>query len=217
MDTQIAGGMSRGMTLLFALAGASAVGNLYWAQPLLTEIATDLNISVASSGTLVTVTQLGYGVGVLLLVPLGDAFNRRRFIPIMIGLSVLALLLSAFAPGYWALLGGLTALGVTTISGQLLVPLAGDLARGDQRGDVIGAIASTMLIGIMLSRFLSGLVADPFGWRAIYIAAAVINIVFATVLAKKLPDDGRRQSVPYGQLLRSIVGAVAGLGRHGPR
>ncbi|WFU05735.1 MFS transporter (plasmid) [Rhizobium sp. CB3171] len=179
MDTQIAGGMSRGMTLLFALAGSSAVGNLYWAQPLLTEIAADLNISLASSGTLVTVTQLGYAAGVLLLVPLGDAFNRRRFIPVMMGLSVLALLFSAFVPGYWVLLGGLTALGVTTISGQLLVPLAGDLARDDQRGHVIGAIASTMLIGIMLSRFLSGLVADAFGWRAIYIAAAIINILFA--------------------------------------
>jgi Arabinose efflux permease len=202
-------GMSRTMTLLFALAGASAVGNLYWAQPLLTRIAEDLGVSASSSGVLVTVTQLGYALGVLLLVPLGDAFNRRRFIPMVMGLSVLSLLFCSLAPGYGALLGGLAVLGVTTISGQLLVPLAGDLASTHQRGTVIGTIASSMLIGIMLSRFISGVIADAFGWRAVYVTASVINIIFVLILARVLPGDVRRQRIPYGKLLGSIVGTVA--------
>jgi predicted MFS family arabinose efflux permease len=201
-------GMSRGMTLLFAVAGAAAVGNLYWAQPLLGEIATALNISLGESGTLITVTQLGYALGVLLLVPLGDSLNRGRFIPVVMGVSVLALLFSALAPSYRALIGGLAAVGLTSLSGQLLLPLAGDLARDDQRGQVIGTIASGLLIGIMLSRFISGLLADAFGWRAIYLAAAVVNLVFAVLLATKLPSDRRRVALPYGRLLTSTAGAV---------
>ena len=201
-------GMSRGMTLLFAVAGAVAVGNLYWAQPLLNEIAAGFDITLSQSGTLITVTQLGYALGVLMLVPLGDRVNRRRLIPILMGLSVIALLVSAMAPSYAALLAGLAVVGLTSLSGQLLLPMAGDLARDDQRGQVIGTIASGLLIGIMLSRFVSGMIADAFGWRAIYLASAVLNIIFAVLLASKLPDDRHRQALPYGRLLASIVGAV---------
>ncbi|GGE02253.1 hypothetical protein GCM10011390_21360 [Aureimonas endophytica] len=93
-------GMSRGMTFLFALAGGSAVGNLYWAQPLLAEIAASLGVSLAAAGALITATQVGYACGVLLLVPLGDALDRRRLIPAMLALSALALLACAAAPGY---------------------------------------------------------------------------------------------------------------------
>jgi predicted MFS family arabinose efflux permease len=117
-------GLSRGMTLLFAASSAAAVGNLYWAQPLLGEIAKEFQISAAESGTLMTVTQLGYALGVLLLVPLGDSLNRRRFIPLMMGLAVLGLVLSALAPNYIALLFGLTLVGVASVSGQLVLPLA---------------------------------------------------------------------------------------------
>jgi predicted MFS family arabinose efflux permease len=202
--------MTRGMTLLFAVAGAVAVGNLYWAQPLLAKIAGAFGVSLARTGTLITVTQLGYALGVLLLVPLGDSLNRRRFIPLAMGVSAVALLLTAFAPGYTALLCGLAAVGLTSLAGQLLVPLAGDLARDDQRGQVIGTIAAGLLIGIMLSRLVSGVIADAFGWRAIYLLAAVINLAFALLLARQLPNDRPRPAMPYGRLLLSIAGAVRG-------
>jgi hypothetical protein len=129
-------GMTRGVTLLFAVAGAVAVWNLYWAQPLLAKIAGAFAVSLAATGTLITVTQLGYALGVLLLVPLGDSLNRRRFIPLGMGASAVALSLTAFAPSYTALLCGLAAVGLTSLAGQLLVPLAGDLARDDQRAIV---------------------------------------------------------------------------------
>lgn len=201
-------GMSGGMTMLFAAAGAIAVGNLYWAQPLLTKIAEAFGIPLGQSGTLITVTQLGYAIGVLLLVPLGDALNRRVMIPILMGISVVALLVSALASSYWALLGGLAMVGVTSLSAQILLPLAGDLARDDQRGRVIGTIASGLLIGIMLSRLVSGFMADAFGWQAIYFAAAAVNALFAVVLLTKLPNDRPRASLSYGKLLASIAGAV---------
>jgi predicted MFS family arabinose efflux permease len=202
-------GMSRGMTLLFAVSGAAAVGNLYWAQPLLGEISRTFRISAAESGTLITATQLGYALGVLLLVPLGDSLNRRRFIPLMMLLAVLGLVLSALAPTYFALLSGLTLVGLASVAGQLLLPLAGDLAREDQRGQVIGTIAAGILIGIMLSRFFSGVVAGAFGWRAIYFGAAALNVLFAMWLALKLPTDKSRPALPYAKLLPSIARVVA--------
>jgi predicted MFS family arabinose efflux permease len=201
-------GMSRGMTFLFTAAGAAAVGNLYWAQPLLNQIASALHISSSASGVLITTTQLAYALGVLLLVPLGDSLNRGRFIPVMMGLSVLGLIGSALSPGYASLICSLAVVGVASLSSQLLLPLAADHARDDQRGKVIGTIASGLLVGIMMSRLISGVVADAFGWRAIYVVAAVLNAGFALLLSAKLPDDKPRPSVPYVELLSSIAAAV---------
>jgi predicted MFS family arabinose efflux permease len=201
-------GMSSGMTFLFAVAGAAAVGNLYWAQPLLNEIATELGLSLSLSGTLLTVTQLGYALGVLLLVPLGDVLNRRRFIPVVMVFAAIALFASGFAPTYQTLLPSLAAVGLTAVAGQLLLPLAGDLAHEHERGRVIGSIASGILTGILLSRTISGLVADTFGWRAIYIAAGAVTAGLAVLIVAKLPDDRPRPPLSYGKLLASIYSVV---------
>jgi predicted MFS family arabinose efflux permease len=203
-------GMTPGLTLLFAVAGALAVGNLYWAQPLLAEISAALDVPLAATGALVTGTQVGYAAGVLLLVPLGDLLNRRRLIPLVMALSALALLACAMAPSYLVLLCSLIAVGATTVSGQILVPLAGDLARDDQRGRVIGSIVSGILIGILMSRTISGLVAEHFGWRAIYLAASTVTLALAACLARTLPPDRPRQAVSYGTLLISVGYAVRG-------
>src|SRR3954469_6973954 len=120
--------MTRRLTLLFAVAGGAAVGNLYWAQPLLDFIARDLDTSAASAGWLVTATQIGYAAGILFIVPLGDVLNRRRLIPTMMLCSATALVLCAVAPSFPVLLIALTLVGVTTVAGQILTPLAGDLA-----------------------------------------------------------------------------------------
>ncbi len=116
--------LTRGLLLLLAVAGGAAVGNLYWAQPLLDVIAHDLHVSTGAAGWLITVTQLGYALGVLLIVPLGDRMNRRRLIPVMLLLSAAALALCAAAPNFGALLGAIAILGLTTVSGQIIVPLA---------------------------------------------------------------------------------------------
>jgi predicted MFS family arabinose efflux permease len=200
--------MSRGLTLLFATAGGAAVSNLYWAQPLLADIAVSLGVPVGAAGLLVTVTQVGYAMGILLIVPLGDTLNRRRLIPAVMGCSAVALMACAFAPTFAVLLAGLAAVGVMTVAGQLLNPLAGDLARADQRGRVLGTVGAGLISGILFSRAISGVFADAFGWRALYVAAAVVMVAMSILLARVLPSEPPRPAVPYGKLLRSVFASV---------
>jgi predicted MFS family arabinose efflux permease len=197
-------GMSRGLTLLFAIAGGAAVANLYWAQPLLDFIAHDLHSSTAGAGWLVTATQIGYAAGGLLLVPLGDILDRRRFIPAMMLCAAAALLGCAFAPSMGVLLVAITLLGLTTVSGQLLTPLAGDLADDSNRGQVVGTVVSGLLIGILTSRTISGLIAGAAGWRTIYLVAAVAAVAFAFLLRRAIPPLAPKAHLPYPQLLLSV-------------
>jgi len=206
-------GMTRALTLLFAISGGAAVGNLYWAQPLLTDIAASFQISIGTASTLITMTQIGYALGILLIVPLGDTLNRRRLVPAIMICSAIALIASALAPTFASLMAALAAVGMTTVAGQILTPLAGDLAKPDQRGRVVGTVVSGLIMGILLSRTISGFVADALGWRAIYVAAAVVILMLAAILGRVLPEDEPRQSVAYGALLRSVFSVVR---RHRP-
>ncbi|MEU2664172.1 MFS transporter [Micromonospora sp. NPDC007220] len=199
--------MSRRLTFLFALAAGVAIGNLYWAQPLLGFIAGDLRAATATAGWLVTATQIGYAVGVLLLVPLGDVLDRRRFVPVMLLTSAAALLLCALAPSIGLLLLALGVLGMTTISGQVLTPLAGDLAGDTHRGRIVGVVGSGTLTGILASRTISGLVAGTAGWRTIFALAAIVAVLLAVVLYRAIPPLAPRTRMPYPQLIAS-VGAV---------
>ncbi|AOX65787.1 MFS transporter [Curtobacterium sp. BH-2-1-1] len=201
--------MTPARTLLFAVAGGAAVGNLYWAQPLLDDIASSLGTSAAVAGLLVTLTQVGYALGILLVVPLGDVLDRRRLIPGVLVASAVALLFAAVAPSFAVLLVALALVGLTTVAGQLLIPLAGDLADPSARGRVVGTIASGVLTGILVSRTVSGLVADAFGWRAIYVVAAVAALLFAVLLRRVIPELDRRDRVRYPTLIASVFRAVA--------
>jgi len=200
--------MTRGRTLLFAVAGGAAVGNLYWAQPLLDFIAVDLHASTAAAGWLVTATQVGYALGILLIVPLGDVLDRRRLVPVVLLCSALALVACAFAPSFPLLLAAISLLGLTTVSGQVLVPLAGDLADEESRGRVVGTVVSGILIGILVSRTLAGLVADVAGWRAIYLLAALAAVVFAVVLRRAVPALPPKTRLRYPALIASVLAVV---------
>nr|WP_205781434.1 MFS transporter [Planctomonas deserti] len=180
------------------------MGNLYWAQPLIAQIAASLEVSPSSASMLVTVTQIGYAIGIFLVAPLGDVLNRRRLIPTMLALSVVALLGAAAAPDFSVLLAALGGLGLTTVSGPLLAPLASELAAPGRRGRVVGSVASGGLLGVLLGRTISGAVAEAFGWRAIYLFAAVAVVVLAIVLHRLIPDLPPRHPVPYGRLLCSV-------------
>lgn len=209
-DNPGSAGISKGLTLLFAISGGVAVGNLYWAQPLLSDIAGSFHVSVGAAGSLITVTQIGYALGILLIVPLGDTMNRKRLIPLIMMCSALALVACALAPGFATLLMALTAVGLTTVAGQLLTPFAGDLALPDQRGRVVGTIVSGLITGILLSRTISGFLAHAMGWRAIYSVAAFVIVVLAVSLARALPSEKPKPVVSYGQLLLSVYTVVRG-------
>lgn len=200
--------MNRRLTLLFAIAGGAAVGNLYWSQPLLDFIAADLRTGTAGAGWLVTATQIGYAVGVLLLVPLGDVLNRRALVPAAILGVAVALLASAFSPTFSVLLVTLSLVGLTTVAGQILAPLAGDLADDATRGRVVGTVVSGILVGILVSRTVSGLVAAAFGWRAIYVVAAALAVVLAILLRRSIPELASRTRLRYPALIGSVFGIV---------
>jgi len=200
--------LTRGVMLLFAVAAGAAVGNLYWAQPLLDLIGHDLGASPNQVGWLITATQLGYALGVLLIVPLGDTLNRRRLIPTMLLLSAVALALCAAAPTFASLLVAIAVLGLTTVAGQIIVPLAGDLADDADRGRVVGLVTSGILTGILISRTISGLVAGATGWRVIYACAAVVAVVLALLLVRRIPELPPRPQIRYRALLTSIARAI---------
>jgi predicted MFS family arabinose efflux permease len=201
--------LTRGLVLLFAVAAGLAVGNLYYAQPLLAVIAREFHSPGSAVGGLVTATQLGYAVGIFLLLPLGDLHDRRRFIPIMMLLSALALAACAFAPDLPVLMLASAVVGATTIAGQALTPLAGDMADSGSRGRAVGVVASGILSGIVVSRTVSGLVGGLAGWRIVYLAAAVLAVALAVVLNRRIPHLPAKTRSSYGALLASVVGLVA--------
>ncbi|MEV6344216.1 MFS transporter [Actinoplanes sp. NPDC051851] len=193
---------------LFAVAAGAAVGNLYWAQPLLDTIAGDLHATHGTAGWLITLTQLGYAAGILFVVPLGDVLDRRKLIPTMMLLASVALVLCAAAPSIGFLLVAITLLGLTTVSGQILVPLAGDLAPDHRRGHIVGIVGSGILTGILTSRTIAGLVSGVAGWRAVYLAAAVLTVVLAATLYRAVPALEPKTSLRYPALLASVAAVV---------
>lgn len=197
------------LVVLLTIASGLAIGNLYWAQPLLVQIADDLGVAVADSGLLVTATQIGYAVGILLIVPLGDICPRRKLIVTMMLLVAASLLVCALSPSFVFLAFALSAMGVTTVAGQIIIPMARDLADPKQQGQVVGIITAGVMLGILVARTVSGLVADLLGWRAIYCISAAINFVLMAALWKRLPKLPPKERLGYGRLLADVLLSVA--------
>ncbi|OKI34429.1 transporter [Streptomyces sp. TSRI0281] len=194
--------------MLFAVACGTAVANVYFAQPLLVTLGHDLAMSPALIGSVVTLTHIGYGLGLFFLVPLGDVADRRRIIVVQLLLLVGALAVVATAGTAGILLAGMAAVGLLAVVTQTLVVFAASLAPPDRRGRVVGLVTSGVVIGILLARTVSGLLADLAGWRSVYLASAVLIAVLALVLHRVLPRHGDvlpTASLRYGQLLRSTV------------
>jgi predicted MFS family arabinose efflux permease len=186
-----------------------AVANLYYAQPLLADMAGDFAVSDRRMGLVAMLSQVGYAAGLLLFVPLGDRLERRSFILAMLGAVTVALLGVAAAPSFAWLAAASLAVGVTTITPQLLVPFAAHLAGPQERGRVVGTVMSGLLIGILAARTVSGLVGEYVGWRAMYGIAAVLMIALALALKGLLPRSQPEHSgMSYLGLLRSIGGLL---------
>ena len=207
-ETPLQNVMSPAMTYLFAISGGVAVGSLYLAQPLLNLLAKDLHASSSVASLLVTLTQIGYAVGIVLVVPLGDVRDRRRLITIMMLLAAASLAVCAVAPTIAVLFAALTTVGLTAVTGQILTPLAGDLADDAHRGRIVGTVVSGLLAGILISRTISGLVAGVAGWRTIFAVAALLDVILGVILLKALPQMPPKASIPYGKLLTSIGRAI---------
>jgi len=199
------GVLSNGLILLLATACGVSVANLYYAQPLLHEIAGTFHSGPSITALIVTGSQVGYALGLGLLVPIGDMVSRRRLVPAVLGITAVGLVLAAISPNIGTLIAVLVIVGLGSVAAQMLIPLAAELANEANRGTVVGKVMSGLLIGILLARTLAGLVADVAGWRTVYLAAAVLVVVLAIVLFRRLPDEIRPTTHSYPELLASVV------------
>lgn len=162
--------------LLAAGAGLGAA-SLYYAQPLLGAVAADLHTSPAVIGVVPTATQVGYALGILFLAPLGDRHDRRRIILAKAAALSLALFAAAFAPALPALLVASFVVGVTATLAQDVVPATAVMATPERRGQVVGAVMTGLLLGILLSRVASGVLGQRWGWRSVYLVADRKSVV----------------------------------------
>lgn len=204
-------GLSSAMALLLALACGLSVANIYFAQPLLDAMAQDLGIAPAAIGMVVTFTQIGYAFGLILIVPLGDLWDRRRLIAGQIALSATGLVVVGTASHTAVLLAGLTLVGVLAVVVQILVAFAATLATPDGRGRAIGTVTSGVVGGILLARFASGALADIGGWRTVYLVSAGLMLAMAVLLLRVLPrgPHAAMAGSSYLSLLRSTAALFA--------
>lgn len=197
--------LSRRLRLLLAASAGLPVAALYYSQPMLGVMGSSIGASDTEVGLLPTLTQLGYALGILLLTPLGDRFDRRRIILIKAALLSVALLLSGLAPSIGLLLVVSFAVGLMATMAQDIVPAAATLAPERERGKTVGTVMTGLLLGILLSRVVSGVVAEHFGWRAMYLIAAASVALIGLVAWRGLPRFRPTSTLSYGALLGSLA------------
>ncbi|WP_415842656.1 MFS transporter, partial [Pseudomonas reidholzensis] len=199
--------LTRALTLLLAMTCALAVASVYFAQPLLESMARSLAVPTAQVGLVVGATQAGYALGLLLVVPLGDLFDRKRLILCQLLLSTLALLAVGVAWKWAVLLVAMGVVGLMAVVVQVVVAHAATLATPAEQGRAVGTVTSGVVLGILLARLVAGGVADLAGWRSVYIGAAGLSLVMACLLWRAMPSArpvGGADS--YVALLRSLFG-----------
>ncbi|MGF9658967.1 MFS transporter [Pantoea agglomerans] len=193
--------------LVFTLAAGAglSVASIYYSQPMLDIISKQFNAGIGAVGMVPMLTQAGYALGILLLAPLGDRHDRRTIIFIKGLMLVAALLLCGFSGGLSALLIASFITGLTATVAQDIVPASAALAPERSRGKTVGTVMTGLLVGILLSRVVSGVVAEYFGWRTMYMIAALAVLLITLTLWRVLPRFAPGTSVSYPRLLLSLV------------
>jgi len=189
---------------LLATGAGLSVASLYYSQPMLGILASDIGVSALDIGFVPTLTQLGYAVGILLLAPLGDRHDRRTIILIKAALLVISLLAAATAPSLGILLAASLAIGITATVAQDIVPAAATLAHASSRGKIVGTVMTGLLLGILLSRVVSGFVAEHFGWRSMFFLAAIGVTLVDIAVWRGLPRFSPTTRMTYSALLGSL-------------
>lgn len=197
--------MTRYVTLLFAIACGMSVANIYFAQPLLDQLSYEFNMDYSVIGIVITVTQVFYALGLLLLVPLGDLLNQRRLIIGQMTISAAALVIVGTASSGAMLFAGLALVGLLAVVAQTIVAFAATMAAPAERGRVVGMVTSGIVIGILLARTFSGILKDLAGWRLVYLVSAALMLLMVCALYKVLPNAAHKvKTLSYAQLLKSV-------------
>lgn len=193
---------------VMTIATGLVVANIYYNQPLLGDISKEFNVTEAKGGLLAMLTQIGYASGMLFCVPLGDMLKRKQLILIVFSIDVVALLLAAWAPTINLLMVASFLIGAFSIIPQLIIPMAAHLSVPEERGKTIGFVMSGLLIGILLSRTVSGFVGAHFGWRAMFLMAAILMVILAFALYFLLPEVYPDYQGNYKKLMLSLITIV---------
>ncbi|GHE04908.1 MFS transporter [Defluviimonas sp. 20V17] len=196
--------ISAALTLLLATACGMIAANLYYAQPLVDPIRTALHMPPAAAGLIVTLTQVGFGLGLLLLVPLADKVENRALVLGLIGLAAAGLLVQAMAPSAAIFLAAGLAIGLGSVAVQVLVPYASHMAPEAVRGRVVGNVMSGLMFGIMLARPVASFVTESLSWHAIFLISSLAMVALAGVLARSLPPRRPASRPSYAELLVSM-------------
>ncbi|WP_026718535.1 MFS transporter [Flavobacterium antarcticum] len=200
--------LSQSKVLFMAVATGIIVANLYYCQPLIVLIASEFNVPETEAGTITYLTQAGYAIGLFFMVPLGDKIERKKQILVTTFASVLALILAAVSKSFLVLEIASLLIGITSIVPQLILPLAASLTAPERRGKVIGTIMSGLLVGILLSRTLSGFVGEWWGWRSMFWIAAGFCLILFFVIRNQFPVNKPTFEGSYGQLIQSLFSLI---------
>jgi predicted MFS family arabinose efflux permease len=198
-------GLPASVILLLTVVAAFTVANLWYNQPLLPDIARTFHASEGQAGVVAVLTQIGYAVGLLCFVPLGDAVDARRLMLTLLGGVTVALLAAAYAPSLGLLAAAGFAIGLFTVVPQVAIPMAAALSPPEHRGRVVGQIVGGLLVGVLGARVLAGFVGAAFGWRRMFILAAAMMLVTAIAVRLWLPTRHPSTTLSYPQLMRSLI------------
>ncbi|KQN52140.1 hypothetical protein ASE93_03075 [Serratia sp. Leaf50] len=204
-------GISKGLLILIAIACGITVANVYLSQPILNEIALSFHASAETASLVTTMAQVGYAIGILFLVPCADSLSGRKLSTLLLISTTLALIACGFAPSLQWLVAASLLLTMFTVIPQVLIPLAVSLAEEGKTGVVIGTVQTGLIMGILLSRTLSGFLADfSHTWRASYIFAAVLNALLLIIVTRMLPDVDNKTLTwkRYAGLITSMPGML---------
>ncbi len=192
-----------------AIGCAITVANLYYVQPLLAVMASEFGVREAQIGTAATLAQVGYAIGMLTIIPLGDIQERRSLILLTVLATAVTAVIIAFSPNFTVLCAGFLLLGIASCTPQLLVPFAAALAKPGERGSVVGFVMSGLLLGILLARTASGLVGEHFGWRAVFFGAAALELLTGAALLFLLPKSRTpHAAMKYREALASLPALI---------
>lgn len=195
---------SRKLLIVLTVICAAAVANLYYDQVLLTNISKDFSVSASLSGLLVTAIQVGYTIGLLLIVPLGDRFSRRTLIIASIVCSSVFLYLMTLSPTFYFIVALGFLMGLSSVAAQLIIPFVSSHLPAEKRGAVVGHLLTGIFLGVLCGRVFGGVIAQWFGWKAVHEIAAGILLAFAVYLYFALPRDTIAKERSYMAILRSL-------------
>ena len=204
MDSKQSQDLSNWLVFLMAFAIGVTIASNYYAQPLLHSITHDLNIAVEHAGSIIMAAQFSYAVGLLFITPLGDKFERKHLIIILMVLSTCGLIVSALSKNLWMLIIGTSMTGLFSTVAQVLIPFAATLAKPEHRGKIVGTLMSGMLLGILLGRAFAGAISTIADWHYVYWIATGIMVIVTLLLSSSLPTYRNTININYFQLLWSI-------------